>query len=162
MILTPMTESDFEAFLSHSIAGYAQDVQRTYHVPASYALDSATQAFNALLPDGLLTEDHHLFRLETLTGQHVGTAWFGVQIDAPLPAKLFIYDLEIHQAFQRQGFASLALQAIERWAEQRDIRRLELNVFAHNEAAQGLYRRAGMQVSEMTMGKDLRGVASAE
>ena len=35
-------------------------------------------------------------------------------------------------------------------------------VFAHNEAAQGLYRRAGMQVSEMTMGKELQGVASAE
>ena len=88
-------------------------------------------------------------------GVEVGSLWLGVVEDPPLPAKLFVYDLEIHQPFRRQGLGRQALNAVEAWALDRGIRRLELNVFADNHEARKLYETSGMAVSEMTMGKDL-------
>lgn len=157
MLLIPMAGDDFASFVSQSVAGYAQDLERTYGVRADLALESATEDFNATLPDGLETEDHHFFRLCSLDGLDVGIAWIGIQREEPMPAKLFIYDLEIHQAFRRQGWGRRALTTLEQWAVKRGVSRMELNVFAHNEAAQALYRGMGMQTCEMTMGKDLRG-----
>lgn len=156
MLLIPMTCEEFKSFVSHSVAGYARDIQQTYDVRAELALQSATEDFNAMLPDGVETEGQHLFRLCSQDGLEVGIAWIGVQREEPMPAKLFIHELEIHQAFRRQGCGRQALTAIEQWAVERDIPRMELNVFAHNKAAQALYRRAGMRTCEMTMGKDLR------
>lgn len=156
MNLIPMSEEDFAVFFTHSVAGYAADMQRTYAVPAELALASATADFNDILPDGRQTADHHLYRLCSPDDTQVGVAWIGIQRQPPLADRLFVYDLEIHEAYRRQGWARQALQAIESWALQRGIERMELNVFAHNEAALALYRSVGMTASEMTMGKDLR------
>lgn len=45
--------------------------------------------------------------------------------------------------YHRQGIGTALFQAAESWARLRNIHRLELTVRADNEAAQGLYRKAG-------------------
>lgn len=155
MKLIPMTCADFQTFRERSIAGYAKDVARTYGLPEGPALARANANFHAELPDGLATEDHHLFHLCREDSTPVGIVWLGVIRDAPLPATLFVYDLEIVPAFRRRGWASRALQAIEHWGRERGLKRLELNVFADNMAALALYEAVGLTVCEMTMGKDL-------
>lgn len=45
------------------------------------------------------------------------------------------------------------LEQVERWARARGIKRIELNVFAHNKAGLALYRMCGLDPHEMTLGK---------
>lgn len=155
MKLIPMTAADFQAFAARSLAGYARDIARTYAVPDALAFKSASADFNDLLAKGLETEGHYFYRLCTDEGVEVGSLWLGVVEDPPLPARVFVYDLEIHQAFRRQGLSRQALSAVEAWAIERGIRRLELNVFSDNVAARTLYETSGMAACEMTMGKNL-------
>ncbi len=155
MKLMPMTAADFQAFAARSVAGYARDIARTYGVPDALAFKSASADFNDLLAEGLETEGHFFYCLCTDAGVEAGSLWLGVVEDPRLPVRLFIYDLEIHQPFRRQGLSRQALSAVEAWAVERGIRRLELNVFADNHAARRLYETSGMAVCEMTMGKDL-------
>jgi ribosomal protein S18 acetylase RimI-like enzyme len=155
MKLMTMSATDYQAFAARSVAGYARDIARTYGLPDAQALESASADFNDLLEEGLETEGHWFYRLCTDEGVEVGSLWLGVVEDPPVPAKLFIYDLEIHHAFRRQGLSRQALRAVEAWGIERGIRRLELNVFSDNVAARALYETSGMAVCEMTMGKDL-------
>ena len=45
--------------------------------------------------------------------------------------------------YRRRGIGRALLDAAERWARERGVRKLELHVFPHNEAAIALYERAG-------------------
>jgi ribosomal protein S18 acetylase RimI-like enzyme len=155
MLMQPMTESEFDAFIGQSVAGYARDLERTYGYAPSGALECAFSNLDALLPNGQHTEDHCFFNLCSDTGDIVGELWLEVRLQPGEPATLFICDLEIRSQFQRQGFGQRALEATERWALARGIRRLELNVFADNEAALALYKSAAFVPCEITMGKQL-------
>lgn len=155
MRLMAMSAADFQAFAARSVAGYARDIARTYGLPDASAFTSASADFNELLEDGLETEGHHFYRLCIGDDVEVGSLWIGVVENLPLPTRLFVYDLEIDPAFRRQGLGRQALNAVEAWAIERGIRRLELNVFSDNVAARTLYETSGMAACEITMGKDL-------
>ena len=49
--LITMSEAQLKTFAAHSIAGYAQDIEQTYGLTPSLALEHATEGFNELLPD---------------------------------------------------------------------------------------------------------------
>jgi RimJ/RimL family protein N-acetyltransferase len=157
MKLISMSVADFRLFAARSIAGYATDIARIYGLPDAVARQSARADFDDLVPDGLETEGHYFYRLCVGEGEgvEVGSTWIGVIEEPPLPARLFVYDLEIHHAFRRQGLGRQALGAVEAWGIERGIRRLELNVFSDNVAARTLYEASGMAAREITMGKDL-------
>ncbi|UZJ58666.1 GNAT family N-acetyltransferase [Pseudomonas sp. KU26590] len=155
MKLIAMSAADFQAFADRSVAGYARDIVRTYGVPDAPAFTRARADFNELLEDGLETEGHYFYRVCIGDEVEVGSLWIGVVENPPLPTRLFVYDLEIHQAFRRQGLGRQALSAVEFWGIERGIRRLELNVFSDNVAARTLYETSGMAACEITMGKDL-------
>lgn len=155
MKLMAMSADDFQAFAARSVAGYARDIARTYGLPDPPAFTSASADFNELLEEGLETEGHYFYRLCIGDDVEVGSLWIGVVENPPLPTRLFVYDLEIDPAFRRQGLGRQALNAVEAWAIERGIRRLELNVFSDNVAARTLYETSGMAPCEITMGKDL-------
>ncbi len=63
----------------------------------------------------------------------------------PQPASRHVADIGLMVApdWRRRGIGRALLDAAERWAAERGIRKLELHVFPHNEAAIALYERAG-------------------
>jgi L-phenylalanine/L-methionine N-acetyltransferase len=63
----------------------------------------------------------------------------------PQPASRHVADIGLMVApgYRRRGIGRALLDAAERWAAERGIRKLELHVFPHNEAAIALYERAG-------------------
>jgi GNAT superfamily N-acetyltransferase len=154
MRLIPMNAEAFQGFAARSIEGYAQDLSRTYGVSEAPAAESATADFNDLLPLGMDTEGHYFYHLCLDQSVEVGVLWMAVVEEPPLPRKLFVYDLEIHQPFRRQGLGKRALSAVEQWCRERGIGRMELNVFSDNQAARKLYEASGMAVCEMTLRKD--------
>jgi RimJ/RimL family protein N-acetyltransferase len=65
----------------------------------------------------------------------------------PQPASRHVADIGLMVApgYRRRGIGRALLDAAERWAAEHGIRKLELHVFPHNEAAIALYERAGYE-----------------
>jgi RimJ/RimL family protein N-acetyltransferase len=61
------------------------------------------------------------------------------------PASEHVADLGLMVAreFRRRGIGTALMQAAERWARRQGVRKLELHVFPHNEAAIALYEGLG-------------------
>ena len=63
------------------------------------------------------------------------------------PASEHVADLGLMVAreFRRQGIGTALMEEAERWARDLGVRKLELHVFPHNEAAIALYRGLGYE-----------------
>jgi GNAT superfamily N-acetyltransferase len=149
-----MSADQFRTYATHSGDGYASDMQLAYNHPLDRVLAEGTSTMDELLAQGVDTPNQHLFILSDADGEEVGVLWFGTYAEYGRTT-LFIYDLEIVPKARRHGHASRVFEMIERWAAINHVDRLELNVFAHNHAAQELYRACGLISCELTMGKQL-------
>jgi RimJ/RimL family protein N-acetyltransferase len=65
----------------------------------------------------------------------------------PLPASRHVADvgLMVDAGWRRRGVGRALLEAAIAWASREDVRKLELHVFPHNEAAIALYESLGFE-----------------
>ncbi|WP_050476652.1 GNAT family N-acetyltransferase [Herbaspirillum rhizosphaerae] len=153
--MIPMTTTDFERFVETSSADYAEQCRLTGLPSLETSRPQARANLQALLPLGLATPGHYLMLLqEEESGASVGEIWFG-EVTKDGETSAFLYDLTIDAEHRRRGFASAALELLLEEVRLRGLSSLSLNVFAHNEAAQALYRKAGFLASEITMVRTL-------
>lgn len=117
------------------------------------ARERLRQGTARFLPQGLQTPGHHLVVAENGRGEVVGDAWLGPD-PSGAAGSAFLYDINVYEAFRRNGYGSAILAAVEELAAGG---RLRLNVNGDNAAAIALYRRSGYEVSSMVMSKDLNG-----
>lgn len=155
--LSPMTDDDYKAYLSEAVPDYAQEQVRAGYWHADEAQQRARQQYQQLLPEGLNTADMHLFSLvDEALGVKVGMIWFGMNRKRALPAA-FIYDFIVYKPYRRRGYASQALDCLTDMALELGARKLELHVFAHNQAARALYEKAGFRTASFYMVKEVGG-----
>lgn len=153
--LVPMTENEFEAYVAHDIAVYAEVNIKAGYWNTAEALDKSRAEHQRLLPDGLATRDHHLFTIEDAGhNEKVGTIWLAVDREAAVPAG-FIYDLFIDEPFRRKGFATQAMLALEEKAKELGLITLRLHVFVHYDVARSLYEKLDYEVTSLNMAKRL-------
>jgi ribosomal protein S18 acetylase RimI-like enzyme len=153
--LTPMTPTEFDGFLEHSIIEYAAERTRAGYWSQAEALTRSRKEHRALLPDGLRSRYHHLYTIRNSeTDEAVGVLWLKTDLDTSR-ASGFIFDIEIHEPHRRKGHARQAMLAVEDLARGMGLRQLGLHVFAHNPAARALYEELGYQVAGLNMLKDL-------
>lgn len=153
--MIPMTSSDFERFVDTSSADYVEQCRLSGLPSLATSQPQARGNVQALLPLGLATPGHYLMLLqEEDSGASVGEIWFGEVTEDGLTSA-FLYDLTIDAAYRRRGFAGAALELLLEEARLRGLASVSLNVFAHNTAAQALYRKAGFAASEITMVREL-------
>ena len=177
--LRPMRAAAFVKYAAHSAAAFAEDNVTSGRWPAFGALERAQRDFADSLPQGLATADNFLFEIvvaKTVTPGldiadtlevsapstreiTVGILWFAV-VEKLGIKQAFVYDLEIDPGFRRQGYARFAFQALEDLVAARDITQIGLHVFAHNVAAQALYRSLGYDVTSHNLLKHLGPTAS--
>ena len=151
--LTPMTQSEYEAFLERLIPDYAADNVRAGYWSEDEALEKSRQQTMSLLSDGLQTKDHYLFTLYD-GDKAVGMIWLRAELDSPVKSG-FIFDVEIKEEFRGKGYGKQAMLLTEEKARELGIKRMGLHVFAYNDVAKNLYERIGYKVSSMNMLKDL-------
>lgn len=153
--LLPMTESDFADYCQNAAEEYANEKIASGNWHSSEALERAKKEFNNLLIDGLKTENHFLFSLQDeVSGNKIGMIWFMLEPKRPIPVA-FIFDFIIYVSFRNKGFGLKALLKTEAKAFDMGARRMELHVFEHNKAAQALYEKAGYQITNLNMAKQL-------
>ena len=167
--LVPMRAAAFVSYAAHSAQAFADDNVAAGRWPAFQALERAQRDFAESLPQGVATAENFLFEIvvaKTVTpgldtsdalgtdDVTVGILWFAV-VQKHGIAQAFVNDLEIYPAFRRKGYARFAFHALEDLAGARGITQIGLHVFAHNVAAQALYRSLGYGVTSHNMLKQL-------
>ena len=159
--LRAMPAAAFEPYVQTSVAGYAEDNVTAGRWPREGALERSRAEFESLLPQGLDTPDNHLFQImATPAGPVVGVIWFAVDVKHGLRSA-FVYDVEIHAPFRRQGHALRAFQALEPVVAALGLSTIGLHVFGHNPGAQALYAKLGYGVTGINMVKNLAGGRAA-
>lgn len=149
--LNPMSEADFKAYLEILIPDYAQEHVKSGRWTAEEALAESRANIEGLWPNGLATENQYIFNIaadeET---EPVGILWFAVE-----KGKSFVYDIVIHDAFQRRGYASQAFLILEDKVRQMGLNTISLHVFGHNYAARALYQKLGYVETNVMMSKTI-------
>ena len=89
-----------------------------------------------------------------VSGEPAGRLWLAErEIDGR--RAMYVFDVHVDEAFRGRGFGRAAMLLAERESLDRDIHRIELNVFGRNTVARGLYRSLGYGERSVRMAKDL-------
>ncbi len=152
--LIPMSEAEFQDYLSDAIKEYAQEHVTAGNWHPSEALAKSEKEYQQLLPDGPSSKNQYLYAIQDKeTGSMVGMLWFAVKEEPP--KSVFIYDFRIYEEYRRRGYAIQSLQAVEEKVKQFGINTISLHVFGHNQAAIALYKKAGFETTNILMTKKL-------
>ncbi len=150
-----MPQTSFDAYRLASARGYADENVSSGRWPSEAAFERALEDFDRSLPLGLATPDNHLYEIEDEAQQQtVGVIWFAV-VEKNGLRSAFVYDVEVHAPYQRQGHARAAFELLEPIVRSMGLASIGLHVFSQNAAAQALYTSLGYQVTSLNMLKRL-------
>jgi ribosomal protein S18 acetylase RimI-like enzyme len=153
LALRPLRADEYPVWRETEVAEYARDISENGDTPIDAARRKAEADMAEILPHGLETPNHWIFVLE-VDGHAVGRLWLSErEIDGR--RALFIFDVEVAEAFRGRGYGRAAMQLAEGEARQRGIHRIELNVFGGNTVARRLYQSLGYVERAVRMARDL-------
>ena len=151
--LQPSTDAEYQEFIELSTLNYAHDNTIIGNWPAGESLVRAQREMAFLLPEGRHTAGHHFFSITREDGTIVGNIWFGIPKDNP--GHGWIYQLNIHEPYRRQGFGRRSLELLAEIGRKQGLTRIGLHVFGHNRIAFNCYLGAGYETRRIIMEKDL-------
>ena len=110
----------------------------------------ASQLINKLIPNPNNSEPQHLFNI-LLGEQKIGIFW--VEIKGELA---YGRDFEINEEFRGKGYGKAAISAMEKLKREfPQVKKIKLEVHAHNTVAKNLYEQIGFKPYQIVMTKDL-------
>ncbi len=155
LILSPMSEQNFEKFKIDSQNTYASDLAQTENIPHGKALEYASVQFNRLVPLGIHTEGQVFFEVKSAQSQSVvGYLWLGFQnrFDRKIAS---INDIKIYENSRGKGYGKQLMALVEEESTKAGATRIRLHVFQHNEIARSLYTAMGFEPTSIDMKKEL-------
>ena len=148
--LVPKSHDETTRWLPVGMAAYEQA-----RVEAGDTAELAVAARRAseqqFFPEGRLIEGHLLFTV-VADGEDAGWLWIGPSSD---PATWWVWDIEVHEEFRRQGIGRATMLLAEGVARSQGASAIRLNVFAYNDGAIRLYDDLGYQTASMLKQKRL-------
>lgn len=149
--LVPMPDDDFQSFEAECTSAYARDNVRAGRWTQSSGLARAQDEFHRLLPGGLHSPNHFIYNIQEQPSQQaVGFLWFA-EFNADGVRTGHVYSVHIQPEHRGHGHAKAAIDLIEARGLARGLRAVSLHVFAHNAAAQALYRSLGYGITGFNM-----------
>jgi len=146
-----MTQARYDAWVDASIRSYAAEKVASGNYPDDGSgVERAKAEFDQLLPNGLHSPGHELRAMIDDDGNDVGHVWWTIE-DRPPGRVVFIYDIEVYEAFRRRGHAQDALAALDDYAREHGCIGVMLHVFGSNTGARALYRKAGFEETNVLM-----------
>jgi ribosomal protein S18 acetylase RimI-like enzyme len=159
--LRPMTATEFASWREIAIELHSAQTSRA----TGQDLPSATADSQALLarflPEGLATDQMHLFVITDRYGQiDVGWLWLGPSPADPNTGHVF--DIIVHPDLRGQGYGRATMIAAEEVFLAHGKSRIGLNVAGGNDVAQRLYESLGYAPVTTAMVKHLSGKHGTE
>ena len=155
--LRPMTEAEYAGFRQATARAFADELVATGGWSPEEALDRALEGSAELLPQGPGTPGMLLLVGVLDDGTPIGRLWLGLTHPRDVPDCAFVYDIEVDERHRGSGLGRALLAAGEDVVRSHGVPAVELNVFADNVRAVGLYSSAGYRVVTQQMRKDLGG-----
>ena len=153
VILQKMTEKEFFEYKEFSITEYAKDLIKGKNISQEQATTDAKREFEGGLPDGLETKDSFLMVIKNEEGKTVGWLWFQYDTnDKGNSKQVFLADLYVFESDRRKGYASDALNEMNRIAKNDCCSSSALFVWEHNPAGLVLYKKCGYKSSQQGEG----------
>ncbi|WP_181350856.1 GNAT family N-acetyltransferase [Thalassobacillus sp. CUG 92003] len=149
-LLKPMTDADFQQYREYAVKNYADEHVKAGNWQDDEAPRLADEQFHSLLPDGVHTKQHHLFKLHDEKEGDVGILWLNITLQ-----DAFIYDIEVEEVHRGKGFGKGAIQAVDSFCRANNVKQVRLHVFAHNQHAISLYEQMGYKMTDHMMAKRL-------
>ena len=151
----PMTATEFDAFRSETIRGYAAEHVRAGNWTAEEAETRAEAETDSLLPQGVDTPGILLLIAENADSVAIGLVWVALERQVGSGLGAWIYDIRIEPEQQGKGYGRALLRAAEQETARHGVPSIGLNVFGSNMVARSLYESAGYQVTSIKMHKEL-------
>jgi ribosomal protein S18 acetylase RimI-like enzyme len=147
VFLIPLTDDERESFLHEEVSDYADQQIRDADWPPDEALDRAgaeiTPVFDRELAEAVASHDR-LWSAKTPGGKSVGWLWVKPSEGTSAPS-VFLEQITVAASCRRRGYGHAMLEALEKLLAADGVQELRLNVFVGNQAARGLYSRAGYE-----------------
>ncbi|WP_404399120.1 GNAT family N-acetyltransferase [Lactococcus lactis] len=150
--LTKMTKEAFENYMSFAIEAYANEKVNNGTWNKNNSLSNSKDTYNKILPNGMLTPNNYFYSINN-DEIIIGYIWIAKSTDNEDTA--FIYDFEIYNEFQNQGFGKTTIDLIGVEAKKLGFKNLALHVFGNNLRAIHVYKKAGFQTTDLNMRKEL-------
>jgi RimJ/RimL family protein N-acetyltransferase len=153
--LTPMNQTEFDAFMEISMADHIQGQIKAGSWHAEDADDNMQKLRAQILPQGLVTPNQNFFNVQNDLEEIVGGLWYMI---AEREGKhlIFVVDIQIYEPFRRRGFGTQAFRLMENQARDLGITTIALNVFKHNQQAKSMYEKLGYVGKGENMVKELK------
>ena len=107
----------------------------------------------------ILWDDNQTIFLAEENDRLLGQIWLvhrllqgGATIEHPV---VFVHELCVREKARRSGTGTMLLARAEEWARERNISRIEFNVWARNDAAIRFYESLGYDTARVEMFKEL-------
>jgi RimJ/RimL family protein N-acetyltransferase len=153
--LVPMTQAEFDKFLSAAIEDYAQEHVAAGNWQPNEAVRLSKEEHDKLLPNGLASPDQYLYSIyNTETGSNVGLIWLADQKRGETRSA-FIYNIQLDEDQRGKGYGKQAMLAIEVKVKALGLDTISLHVFGHNHVARALYEKIDYEVTNVLMSKKL-------
>lgn len=158
MRFAPFTDEQAELYLAHSQEGYVADLVTAGALDEGRARLKASLDYASLAYEGETTYVAAYAEIDGVE-QWVGAIGWGLRgFDAPHEEPtLYIYDLEVFEAYRRRGFGEGMLAHAAASAEDAGAHAVRLTVWAGNDGAKALYRSVGFQEEQSRMRMRLPG-----
>ncbi|TDM04969.1 MAG: N-acetyltransferase [Ideonella sp. MAG2] len=150
-----MSSRCFSDYRLAEAASFADESVACGRWPSEGALARSIAEFDELLPQGLATPKNYLYEMVSPEeGPTVGYLWFAAE-ERNGQQVAFIYDIQVREAYRRQGYARRALLELQGVAKSLGLSRVSLHVAGENVEAQALYAKLGFSVMGISMSKAL-------
>jgi GNAT superfamily N-acetyltransferase len=147
--LQEMNFSEVKTYIEFSQREYAQGMldqgeYPDYETSLRAAINEISYYYNQVLPG----ETHYAYHIvNAKTGERVGILAFSILVrrDAKQPF-VFVDYISVFPPFRRHGYARYAMQWLENWTRNHELKTIELNVMKHRRGAYLLYGSLGYHV----------------
>lgn len=147
--LIEMTFDEVKEYIAFSQREYAQGMldqseYPDYETSLRAAINEINHYYNQVLPG----ETHYAYHIiNTKTQERVGILAFSILVRHKDKAPFVFVDyISVFPTFRRQGYARFAMQWLENWVRNHELKTIELNVMKHRRGAFNLYESLGYKV----------------
>ena len=152
--LRRMTPAEQRQYRIEAVGLLADEQARAFGTAPAEARAQAERAFDVLQQQGDDAQRQHVFTLH-FEAAPIGWLWFEVRGSGE-NAIAYLKDIHLHRPWRGRGLGLQAMRAFEDEARRAGCRSVVLNVFAHNAAAIGFYRKQHYAVASHILRKDIQ------